>query len=297
MIVLGVYPDLPNEDYHGGPGVSSTVLKKMKRSPAHCRAYLSSRTHKTTKALLLGQAVHEAVLEPDLFKQHYYTPPDIADYPWALVTLEDYKRTAKALGLKSTGKKEDLKAAIKETASEALFWDDINTPDPDRELLTPADWKICTGIHDALSNRPRAQAALSGGVAETSLFWHDPDTDELCKARFDYYREDIGFIFDLKTCEDASYWEAARSIKKYQYHVSAAMYLEAARHNNLPANGFAWLFAEKHPPHEIGLYVASEAMLEEGFRLYRQYLETYSECCKSGSWPGYTGTFSEIDLP
>lgn len=296
----GIYPELSNEDYHGGPGVSSTTLKKMQKSAAHCLAHMRKQSSKSpSKALMLGQAVHEAVLEPHLFAEHYYTPPDADQYPDALKTLADYKAKAAELEIQkvSAANKDKLKAAIKEVAPETLFWDDINQADPDRELLTQTDWAICTGIQQAIDARPFAKKALTGGAAETSLFWEDPDTGELCKARYDYYREDLGIIFDLKTCEDATERAAVRAVLKYQYHVSAAMYLEAAKHNGLPSGGFAWLFAEKYPPYEIGLYTASAEMLEEGYRLYRQYLNTYAECRRSGVWPGYAGTFREINLP
>lgn len=292
----GIYPDLPNEDYHSGPGVSSTTLKKMKKSAAHCRVHMLAN-HKATRALMIGQAVHEAVLEPALFSDHYYVAPSIEDYPSALVSLADYQAVAKRLDLKTTGTKAALKSAIKEVAPDTPFWDDLSAPVEGKELLPPADWKVCQGIQAAIHNNERAHRMLSGGVAETSLFWHDDWTNELCKARFDYYRQDIGIIADLKTCEDATYREAQRAIIKYQYHVSAAMYLEAARHNGLPAKGFAWVFVEKHAPYEIGLYVASQAMLDSGYQTYRRYLDTYSECCESGIWPGYTNTFCEIDLP
>ena len=63
----GIYDGCPDTDYHSAPGVSSSILKEMGRSPAHCRAKRDGDRDKRTKALDTGIILHCAVLEPERF--------------------------------------------------------------------------------------------------------------------------------------------------------------------------------------------------------------------------------------
>ena len=101
----GIYDGLPDAVYHDAPGVSSSVLKEMGRSPAHCRAKQDGDRNKRTKALETGIILHCAVLEPERFAQDYALPPMRINYPDALATVEEMKARCEALGLPKTGKK------------------------------------------------------------------------------------------------------------------------------------------------------------------------------------------------
>ena len=62
----GIYPDLPNEEYHRCDGVSNSMLSDMARSPAHFQA-ARRRQREETPAMAIGTAIHCAVLEPERF--------------------------------------------------------------------------------------------------------------------------------------------------------------------------------------------------------------------------------------
>ncbi len=294
----GIYDGLPDAVYHDAPGVSSSVLKEMGRSPAHCRAKQDGDRNKRTKALETGIILHCAVLEPERFAQDYALPPMRINYPDALATVEEMKARCEALGLPKTGKKEDLIKRLREDENGTLFWDDIIEEYRENKiLLSETDMALCQGVMTSVSAHSKAAKAFRDGVAERTLVWHDEATGELCRARMDYYREDLGMIFDLKSCRDARYDPFQRDIPKYGYHISAAMYLEGARACGLKATGFAWLAIEKEPPYAIGLYMASAEMLIEGYERFREYLDLFHACQETDNWPAYAEAFLTIELP
>jgi exodeoxyribonuclease VIII len=113
----------------------------------------------------------------------------------------------------------------------------------------------------------------------------------------DYYREDLGVIFDLKTTTDARPQAVQRDIMKYGYHKSAAHYLNGCRALGIPGDNFAWIFIEKEPPYAIGLYFCSPDLLLRGEIEMEKYAAEYFACKRSGEWPAYSPEFQTIDAP
>ncbi|MTI12418.1 PD-(D/E)XK nuclease-like domain-containing protein [Sansalvadorimonas verongulae] len=294
----GIYDNLDEELYHSDEAVSSTILKEMRRSPRHAYSRTQQERGKTTRTLTLGRLLHACVLEPDRFKKDYAPPLDPAAYPDALVSQEDYKACCKTLGLPVSGTKQVLKERIQEAADDAVFWDDILAEhSKGRTLISQPDFDICAGVMSSVQHHGKASKVFTDGVSERSLFWEDPGTELACRARMDYYREDIGVVFDLKTTTDARLESFQRDVFKYGYHISAAMYLEGCRQLGLKATAFAWLAIEKEPPYAIGLYMASPEMLAAGDNDFRDYLATFAACKESSFWPSYSDDFVTIDLP
>ena len=56
--------DMPADVYHAHDSISNTGLKLMMRSPAH---YKYQERKESTRAMVLGSALHMACLEPDIF--------------------------------------------------------------------------------------------------------------------------------------------------------------------------------------------------------------------------------------
>ncbi|OED40265.1 hypothetical protein ACH42_17290 [Endozoicomonas sp. (ex Bugula neritina AB1)] len=299
----GIYDNLPEEEYHSGEGLSASILVEMGRSPAHCRAKLDGLGDRRTRALEIGTALHCAVLEPERFKTAYQLAPNPSDEQYAdVVPVADValKAHCKKLGISgySKLKKEDLKAAILDVAPDTQFWDEVvASAEAKAKIITEADMDLCSGVMASVQAHSKASKAFSRGVAESSIYWNDAETGILCRGRMDYYREDLGIIFDLKSCVDARYSKFQRDVMNYHYHMKAAWYLVGCRTLGLPANGFAWLAIEKEAPYAIGLYMASEDMLQLGGEKMRSLLLHYSECQKSGIWNGYPDEFSTMELP
>lgn len=69
-----LYEGVPANDYHAYDAISASGLTLMARSPAHYR-HRRDNPEPGTPAQQLGEAIHLAVLEPDLFEARITTLP------------------------------------------------------------------------------------------------------------------------------------------------------------------------------------------------------------------------------
>lgn len=82
----GIYADIPNEDYHHGPGTSNSDLKLVRQgSPLHLfmrkRAANDNAPKVSTPAQMIGTACHALLLEPDVFTRDYCLALRPSDVP------------------------------------------------------------------------------------------------------------------------------------------------------------------------------------------------------------------------
>lgn len=69
----GIYNDISNADYHGGPGISKSGLDLIAKSPAHLHwAQTAANDNRApTAAQRIGTAAHALILEPEVFAREY----------------------------------------------------------------------------------------------------------------------------------------------------------------------------------------------------------------------------------
>lgn len=67
----GWYLNKSNADYHSGPGLSTSGMKALLRSPAHYKAPQKEET----AAMLQGEAFHCYALQPELFDKQFAVMP------------------------------------------------------------------------------------------------------------------------------------------------------------------------------------------------------------------------------
>ncbi len=114
----GVYSDIPNADYHSGPGISNSGLALVRKSPMHLRvrqvAANDNAPKKTSAAFAIGTAFHALLLEPEAFAREYclaLRPQDVPgviegrDQLVAMIGELNAKRLPK---LPTTGSKAEL---------------------------------------------------------------------------------------------------------------------------------------------------------------------------------------------
>jgi len=72
----GIYKNLPAEQYFAEDRINNSGLKLIARTPAHFKYYQEHQREKTpTPQMMLGTAVHCAVLEPATFHDRYAIAP------------------------------------------------------------------------------------------------------------------------------------------------------------------------------------------------------------------------------
>lgn len=278
--------DVPMELYHAGPGVSSSGLKEILKSPAHYQAY-KAEPQTDTAALRFGRLVHTRLLEPELFKTTVVVRREKPQEPARPEHLAAVTRRSKegkaALDEWEASWRPDYLAAVAAWEKET----------EGKEAISPAEAETLEAIAEAASRNKLASTIFGKGDAEVSCYWIDEETGVLCKARADFMRD--GVIFDVKTCFDGSPKGFQAAVQKYQYHLSAAFYSDGFQ-TVTPVKNFAWVAVEKNPPYCFAFYAADQETLNTGRADYRRALATYAECERSGTWPGYEQAFLNVSL-
>lgn len=258
-------PGITDDTYHGDrETVSSSTLKTLiTRSPAHARADLDT-PRPETPALLLGRAVHCAVLEPDTYPTRYAVAP----------VCDRRKREGKAA------------------------WAAHLEAHPDAATITAADAEVVEGVRAAIEAHPVARHAVRDGQAELSGYFTDPETGVHCRIRPDYLRAADGIMVDLKTATDASPHGFERAIQTFAYHLQAAFYSVGCEAiTGEPLRDFLFVTAEKTRPFAVGVYRIEDDALEVGRQQGRAALRRWAECLERDHWPAYSDRIESISLP
>jgi len=268
MSALPVFPEasgidyaMPAEAYHAIDALGSTDIKRLLRSPAHFRAGRDEPSL-PTDAMLLGTAIHLAVLEPDAFAVQAVASPKFDR------RTKDGKAAAAAFEAEHAG----------------------------RMLLDPDDWDTVRRVADAVHAHAGARTLLTDGRAEVSLTWTDPDTGAPAKARVDWLRNDRCMV-DLKSAEDASPAGFARAVARYGYVAQQAHYVSGGGSLLGDVPLFAFVAVEKQPPYAVGVYVIDASAVSAAFERVRSAYRRYMECKASGRWPAYSQLVESIQVP
>lgn len=379
----GVYAGIANADYHGGPGVSKSMLDVLaEKSPLHLhylRTQANDNDKQPTPAQMIGTAFHALLLEPAEFVKDYClglrredvpeaiedrevlvgmvnelnksrlpklatggskdelvarlieagdtsTPEQFADMKLADLKAAIVKLNESRPGLLTTTNmnRHDLAELLRANGKQVTLWSDVQAEwlknNGQRTVLTSDQWDQLHRMRDAVMAHPAASKLLSvPGWAELSVYWNDKKTGELCRCRPDYWRQD-GVLVDLKTTEDASADEFARSIANWRYHVQHPYYQDGVTHalqqagdenlravfgDNIPPapKAFVFLAVEKSAcvvngqAKGVAVYVLDGDSVELGRVLYKRDLATYAQCNASGTWPGYGDRIQKLKVP
>lgn len=310
----GVFAGIRNEVYHSGEGVSKSGLDLIARSPLHYRFATDARNDNDddqgeTRWQRIGSLVHQLILEPASIWAEYAEPFEAPE--GALRSVDDLKTALQGLGLKVSGKRDELIDRLRDADPGAVFYDDAvekwRADVGDRRVIDLNELAQAKAMAAAVEAHPLASQLFlsSPGEAELSAYWRDAETGVLCRCRPDWWRLD-GILVDVKTTEDASPAGFSKSIEKFRYHVQAAMYVDGAR-AALEASGNPWGLAaphemvfvaiEKKPPHAVAVYRLDAEAIEIGRREMRRDLATYAQCLATGVWPAYGDSLMRISLP
>lgn len=263
----GIYEGISNDAYHGGAGISKSGLDVLARSPLHYWSkYLDPKRERRepTPAMVLGTAIHTAVLEPGEFAKRHHVAP-VVD-----------RRT------------KDGKAMWEEALAGAAA--------AGADLITASDFATCQAISEQVRKHPTARKVFEVGQAELSCFWTDAETGVLCKCRPDWLG--MPLVVDLKSTEDASPEGFAKSAWNYRYWVQAAWYVDGIEQaTGQRPDAFVFAAFEKSAPYASAFYFADDAMIQMGRAEYRRILRLYADCLAADSWPGYTTDVTPLAIP
>lgn len=268
----GIYENILNEDYHKIDCPSSSWLKDLV-PPARLPASLLKPKQDKSDALLVGEATHQQILEPDLFASRFVRMPDFGD-----------GRTKAA---------KDAKAAFE-------------NENVGKICMKPDDYDLAIAMRDSVYSNEDAKSLLELRTAtEASIIADEPNTGVRCRVRPDLLLHSTKagkiLIGDIKTtAKKASRKGFEKTILEYQYHISAAMYLELAKkHYGVEVSDFFFIVIEKTYPYFTAVWRLSDELGCDALQIGRdkmvKNLLIYKECREKNYWPMYeTG---DISLP
>ena len=263
----GVYPDLPEADYHAQQhALSASGARRL--LPPSCPAlfdYWRREGQGPKAAFDLGHAAHRVVLGVGL---------DVH-----VIDAEDWR-----------GK------AARQERDEAYAAGEVP--------LLIADWQRVHAMAEALIAHPYAGVLLDPehGRPEQSLFWTDEGTGVMRRARLDWLPDPHSgraILVDYKTAKSAEPDRFGRALWDYGYVQQAPWYLDGAIALDLvgPDAAFVFVVQEHDPPYLVTVCEPDERAMRVGRLRNRQAIETYAECTAVGEWPGYTSDVVAISLP
>jgi exodeoxyribonuclease VIII len=253
--------NLKADEYHAdNEHLSSSDLKLLLRSPAH---FLEKSLNPAppTPAMEFGTMAHTFILEPHLFEQEYAVGPKL-DGPR---NHNPYKK----------------------------LWDDFKQSEGDRKICAHEEYQQLEKMRDSILSNKYCKSIFGYCEKEVSAFVFRK------KSRADLLDETGGFIWDLKTCEDARPENFARDVAKYKYHLSAAYYMDVFSEagTKKQIKNFGWIAVEKKAPYNVTVMIATPEMIDVGRAEYRKALGIYEKCLASKSYPGYETKIHRLELP
>jgi hypothetical protein len=234
--------NLEDSLYRKEEGLSGTQLKTLQKSPYHL-LYDSQNREEPTKEMKFGTAVHTAWLEPERFAS-------------LVVRSKKFDRR---------------KPAEKEAA---LLFEQENVG---KIILDDEEWErmdtMIANLNEAYGH------LLSISEKEVSVFCKDEGTGLMLKGRLDLYCPATKTIYDLKTCEDASFRAFKSDFYKRDYALQCWHYTNVAKNAGLAVEKFVFIASEKKAPNLCNAYpvVFDLTFAHRWEEEYKALLKTWAE--------------------
>jgi exodeoxyribonuclease VIII len=212
--------------------------------------------------MIFGEAVHTKIMEPDLFEQRF------------------------AVSKKFDGRTNAGKAAKYE----------FELANQDKKILNEEEYLILEAIEKEVKKHPLISKLLKDAKIERSLFWADSETELLCKARPDIWAPK--YLVDIKTTADSTYNAFCWSVRDYNYHIQAAMQIDAIQElTGVLMHNFIFIAVQTTPPYKPYLYNLGDMEIEHGRREYKKLMRVLRACFDSNKWDSDRDHVTEINLP
>lgn len=164
-------------------------------------------------------------------------------------------------------------------------------------IITDTELKHIHGMRQSLGRHPMVKAGILDGAVERSLIYRDPVTKIWVKSRPDNMTTDSGDYSDLKTTESTTDAAIDRALKKFSYHMQAAVVGRAsAEVTGQPMETFSFVWAQKKPPYSVRVTQASSADLALGSEQLDATLRILRRCLDTGVWPGPGGVQQDAEV-
>ncbi len=244
--------------YDATPALNYSGAKALLISGLHYQQYLK-RDKEPTPALVIGSATHCAVLQPELYGSLYAAAPEGID-----------RRT-------SAGK---------------AAWAEFATLNEGKTILKPEDALQVERVAGAACD---LLARHKVSIAKAEVMYEVEYCGCPLKSAIDLVSED-GYIWDLKTCLDASPKGFLAAVRSFRYNLQQHFYRTVYEiETKERPRGFRFACVEKESlataVYELGPELMSYAVAD-----FEKAVTLYKSCSALGEWPGYSEEVQTIDL-
>jgi hypothetical protein len=250
------------KDYYSYKALSNSGIKRILRSPAHFKHWLSAE-RKMSKSLILGELVHYFLLRPDL----------VAD---EVAVFEKGKTLDSKLGNKFILNNPDKFCC---TRDQYEYAEHVS-----KTILQDRRVSRLIGLPNAKREHPIIQTI--NGVPG--------------KALYDLLSPEI--ILDVKTHSDeGGYFNNAESFDanffKYGYDIQAAWYQRMAEIWDGMRRDVLFLVVEMEEPFAYTIRQVEQDDMDSAWTDCERAIEIYKECLATDVWPGYPFEIRTIKKP
>lgn len=255
---MAILGKISDKAYNERPELRNSAMGKIQKSWAHYAEDIEE-DEEESRSLVFGRAFHSFTLEEDVFWQDFAVCPEGMD-----------RRTKE-------GKAQ---------------WADISSSG--KVPLKHDEYITIQKMRDALRKHPMAKNILHRSENEGAY------TAELegvpCKCKVDLLNK--GYVFDLKSTDDASFEGFQKSIGKWRYERQAAVYTDILKKNNVEVKAFVFVAVEKKFPFNIGVWMLESDSEEIGRNEYKRVLERFkAHKADPTLYSGYSAEIKPISSP
>lgn len=239
--------DVNNEDYHGDRDyLSSSALKLLLKDirTFHKKYVLNiQEPNGNQTALDLGTYAHTACFEPHLIEEQF---------------------------------------AIFEGRKAGKAWEEFKELNNNKIVLGGVQKATGDAVRDSFLNSKISQDLVKQGQAELTLCTEIEGIK--VKVRADFIDPERGIIVDLKTTTgDLTAYNIQKTIAKWQYDLSASLYVDAYASFYKRPFDFYFIFVDKSSSN-LQVVKSSQSLLRNGTLKYLHAIARYKEALLTNDW-------------
>lgn len=251
------------ETYRKKHGLNKSGLVELAKSPEHYEDALKNPKD-PTPAMLKGTHFHTRILEPDIWAKTYVADPKMP----------------------------------KRSKADKAAWEQWQKQHEGLTVVPQEEIEEMNLMREAVMRSKTARGLLTGGTAETSVFWEDPVYGFQCKLRADYLNPEERAIVDIKTASNITKEGLQRAVSNFNYHWQDFWY---KRGMNVVYPGtyemFVFIFVETKRPYSVVSRVLDADSMKAAQKEIEPLLHVYNECFSENRWPGIPDEIDLMGLP
>lgn len=246
--------DLSDSAYKQMEGINFSSFKHFFTSPAHFK-WETEQPNKETDDLIIGNAVHCAILTPQLLEKKYAVAPKV-----------DRRKT-----------------------EDKLIWDEFVALSNGKTVLTIDQWAIVASCASSMKNNPYFKHVFD---KNDELYVESAANCEfsgsMIKGRIDLYNKTKNIIFDIKTCKDfPSRRKLQYVIRDRMYYMQGFFYRTIVNANWKPSEPpkVVFGFVHKKAPNTVAHSMFSTRYMDTACNELEDALCRYENCKIHNIWP------------